>query len=109
MHREQILKVVSVTILSGATASSSTDISKYTLSAIEFPAAMTGTGLTLQVSQDDSTYVAVYNVTITKQDDKVVLVGTTYNTLEGLGKYIKVISSGAEGADRSFKLYLTPR
>jgi hypothetical protein len=105
--------VKTVTILDTATNSNSIDISKYTLVGIEFPAAMTGTGLTLQVSQDDSTFVTVYqgsgDVTIAKQNSKLVLIGSTLKTLEGLGKYLRVSSSGAEGADRTFKLYLVPR
>jgi len=111
-HVPQLL-VKTVTIANGATASDSTDISLFTLMGIEFPATMTGTGLTLTVSQDDSTYVTVYqgagNVTITKQDGKLVLVSSTYKSLDGLGKYLKINSSGAEGAARTFKLYLAPR
>ena len=110
---DKLLKVTSVTILSGATASDSVDTQRHTLTGIEFPATMTGTGLTLQVSQDNSTFVTVYqgagDVTITKQNSKVVMVAATNKTIEGLGRYLRVVSSGAEGADRVFKLYLAPR
>lgn len=108
-----VLKVQAVTILSGATASNTVDIQNYVLAGIEFPSAMTGTGLTLTVSQDDTTYVTAYqdasDVTITKQNSKLVMCGTTYRTLDGLGRYLRINSSGAEGADRTFKLYLVPR
>lgn len=106
---KSLLKVATVTIANGATASDAVDIAEYTLTGIEFPAALTGTGLTFQVSQDNSTFVDVHNTTITKQNSKLVLVGTTYNALEGLGRYLKVVSSGAEGAARTIKLYLVPR
>lgn len=107
------LAVRTVTIANGAANSTSVDVSKYTLVGIEFPATLTGTGVTLQVSQDNSTFATVYqgsgDVTITKQNSKLVLVGNTYRSLEGLGKYLRVVSSGNEGADRSLKLYLVPR
>lgn len=111
--KDLVLSVQSVTIANGGTNSTAVDISKYALAGIEFPAALTGTGVTLQVSQDNSTFVTVYqasgDVTITKQNSKLVLVGATYKTLEGLGKYLRVVSSGAEGAERTLKLYLVPR
>lgn len=108
-----LLKVSSIVISSGATASATIDMLNYVLVGIEFPATLTGTGLTLTVSQDDSTYVTVSqggsDVTITKQNSKLVLVGSTYRTLEGLGRYLRLNSSGAEGADRTLKVYLVPR
>lgn len=113
MDKELILFVQSVTIPNGSANSNAVDISKYTLAGIEFPATLTGTGVTLQVSQDNSTFSTVYqgagDVTITKQNSKLVLVGSTFKTLEGLGKYLRLVSSGAEGADRILKLYLVPR
>lgn len=113
MNKDLVLLVKNVTIANGGTNSTSVDISRHTLAGIEFPATLTGTGVTLQVSQDDSTFVTVYqgsgDVTITKQNSKVVMVGSTLKTLEGLGKYLRVVSSGAEGAERTLKLYLVPR
>lgn len=112
-NSDKLLKVTSVTIANGGTNSTSVDISRHTLVGIEFPATLTGTGVTIQVSQDDTTFATVYqgagDVTITKQNSKLVLVGTTYAALEGLGKYLRVVSSGAEGAERTLKLYLAPR
>lgn len=113
MNKDLVLLIKNVTIANGGTNSTSVDISRHTLAGIEFPAALTGTGVTLQVSQDDSTFNTVYqgsgDVTITKQNSKLVMVGSTFKTLEGLGKYLRVVSSGAEGAERTLKLYLVPR
>lgn len=126
------LNVKTFTIANGATVSGSADtlpfidMHNYVLVGIEFPAAMTGTGITFQVSNDaavyDSygvlatapvTYVPVYQgasvVTITKQNSTLVLLGTTYRTLEGMGRYLQVVSQAAEGGARTFKAYLVPR
>jgi len=112
MKHVPVLRVETVTIANGATASSSVDASLYTLVGVEFPAALTGTGVTVQVSQDNTNFVAAYqgsgDVTFTKQNSKLVLAASS-KLLEGLGKYIRVVSSGAEGADRTLKLYLVPR
>lgn len=102
------LKVDSVTILNGAQYSNAIDQLKHVVTGIEFPAAMTGTGLTFQVSQDNTNFVDVYNVTITKQNSKLVLVGSAYRSLEGMGRYLRLASSGAEGANRVFKVYSVP-
>lgn len=129
---KSVLDVVTFTIDNGQTVSGTADaqafidITNYVLVGIEFPATMTGTGVTFQVSNDTgvydsygavktapSTYVPVYQgsgvVTITKQNSTLVLVGTTYRALEGMGKYLQVVSQASEGAKRTFKAYLVPR
>jgi len=125
---KSVLKVVPFTIDNGQTVSGSADavpfidLTNYVLVGIEFPATMTGTGLTLQVSNDSgvydsygailaapTTYVSVYNTTITKQNSSLVLVGSTYRTLDGVGKYLQLVSSTSEGAKRTFNAYLAPR
>lgn len=129
---KSVLDVVTFTIASGQTVSGSADtlpfldLTNYVLVGIEFPAAMTGTGVTFQVSNDSgvydtygalktapSTYVPVYQgagvVTITKQNSTLVLLGTTYRSLDGMGKYLQVVSSGSEASARTFKAYLVPR
>lgn len=131
---KSVLTVVPFTIASGATVSGSADtlpfidITNYVLVGIEFPAAMTGTGVTFQVSNDTTpydsygsyvaankpvNYVPVYQgagvVTVTKQNSTLVLVGTTYRTLEGMGRYLQVVSQAAEGSARTLKAYLAPR
>jgi len=129
---KSVLDVVTFTIDNGQTVSGSADavpfidLTNYVLVGIEFPAAMTGTGVTFQVSNDSgvydtynnfktapTTYVPVYQgsgvVTITKQNSTMVLVGSTYRTLEGMGKYLQVVSQASEGAKRTFKAYLVPR
>lgn len=127
-----VLTVVPFTIASGQTISGSADaipfidVTNYVLVGIEFPAVMTGTGLTLQVSNDanvydsygaiankPTTYVPVYQgagvVTIAKQASTLVMAGTTNRTLDGVGRYLQFVSSSSEGAARSFKAYLVPR
>ena len=129
------LKVVTFTIPNGQTTQGATgstdalpfiDLTNYVLVGVEFPATITGTGLTLQVSNDTgvyntygdlatapTTYVAVYQgsgvVTITKQNSSLVLVDTTFETLTGVGKYLQFVSQASEGAKRTFKAYLVPR
>lgn len=128
-----VLKVLPFTIASGATVSGGSpdvlpfiDLSTYVLVGIEFPAAMTGTGVTFQVSNDAGvydtygnfkvapvTYVPVYQgsgvVTITKQNSTLVLLSTTERTLDVMGKYLQVVSQATEAAARTFKAYLVPR
>lgn len=127
-----LLNVVTFTIASGATVSGSADLipfidlTNYVLVGVEFPAVITGTGLTLQVSNDTgvydsygkyttapTTYVGVYQgagaVTIAKQASNLVLVSTTNRTIDGVGKYLQFVSSTSEGAARTFKAYLVPR
>lgn len=127
-----ILNVVPFTIANGSTTSGSADtlpfidLQNYVLVGVEFPATITGTALTLQVSNSanvfdtygnyttaPTNYVVVSqggsDVTITKQNSKLVLVGATYRTLEGIGRYLQFVSSGSEGGARSFKAYLVPR
>lgn len=102
------LKVDSVTILNGATTSSAIDQLRHVITGIEFPAAMTGTGVTFQVSQDNTNWVDSTVSAITKTNSSLVQVGSTYRSLEGLGRYLRLKSSGAEGADRVFKIYSVP-
>ncbi len=129
---KSVLDVVTFTIDNGQTVSGSADakafidITNYVLVGIEFPATITGTGVSFQVSNDTgvydsygavlvnpTTYVPVYQngslVSITKQVTALVLVGTTYRSLEGMGKYLQVVSQASEGAKRTFKAYLVPR
>ena len=110
---DPILRVSTVTIANGGTNSTSVDMQRHILTGIEFPAVLTGTGVTVQVSQDNSTFVAAYqgagDITFTKQNSKLVMAAATLRTLEGLGRYVRVVSSGAEGAERTLKLYSVPR
>lgn len=108
---KKLISVQSVTIPNGTATHTGIEITGYTLAGVEFPAALTGTGVTVQVSQDNSTFVDVYQgagvVTFTKQNSKLVL-NASGNLLLGVGKYLRVASSGNEGADRILKLYLAP-
>ncbi len=110
---DPILRVSTVTINNGVTVSSSVDMQRHILTGIEFPATLTGTGVTIQVSQDDSNWTTVYqgsaDVTITKQNSKLVMLGTTLRSLEGLGRYVRVFSTNTEGATRTLKFYSVPR
>jgi hypothetical protein len=113
MKKEPVLRVATVTIANGATNSGAIDISKGTVVGIEFPAAMTGTGVTLQSAPTETgTYVTAYqgaaDLAVVKQNSRLVL-NASHKLWEGLGPWLRLASSGAEGAERTFKVYISPR
>lgn len=88
-----------VTIASGATKSEVIDIGDATLVGVHFPAAFTGTGVTIYAHDDlDDAGVAT---------DKVATkaVGTVVTVSDVAPRLISLVSSGAEGADRSLTIY----
>lgn len=92
-----------ITIASGQTVSGGLDLQGLALTAIQMPAAFTGTAITFQGSFDDSTYQAIYN-TANSAYSITVSASRTYaiNPADFAGfRYIKIVSNGAEGAART--------
>lgn len=102
---------LSLTITSGTqTSNSSRTGFKATPVAVIFPAAMTGTGITFEVTDDGTNWYPLHNssgtlITITKVNG----VYHTLNTLDFAGvQEVRIKSSGNEDADRVFKLICRP-
>jgi len=96
----------SVTIESGQTESDPIDLFGRTVWAIEFPATMTGTGLTLKSGANEAlvrNFANDADYTVTKADSKIVPLDlrVTASLVD-----LILVSSGSEGADRTFVLYL---
>lgn len=112
-----VLRVIPVLIPSGASVPGATgilDLQEYVLVGIEFPATFTGTGVTFKVNQDaGATWIPVYQgagvLTVTKQLSTLVMLGTTFRSADGIGRYVQINSSGNEGQDSTVKAYLVPR
>lgn len=98
---------VPLTIVSGQQTSASNRTGfKSTPVAVIFPAAMTGTGITFEVSDDGVTFYPLYNssgalVSITKVNGAYHALNPT--DFAGVQE-VKIKSSGNEGSDRVFKL-----
>lgn len=95
------------TILSGATTSDIIDLEDRILCGFFMPAAFTGTALTI-TSSDTST--GTYTTAYMGGADQSIVVTTSKNVdlvpanFAGLGQYIKIVSDGAEGANRQIKV-----
>jgi len=95
--------ISSVTILSGATVSNSSPIQvDAAVVSIQTPAALTGTSFTLQGSQDGVNFGNIY------VDGAIYTFSVAASTVYQISPRvtiglaaIKIVSSGAEGADRS--------
>lgn len=96
---------VTVTIANGATVSGAADLAGATVLAVRTPAALTGTAMTFQVSDDGVTYVPLYNdgtlYSITVATSRGIPVN---KALFEPWDYVKAVSGSAEGADRSIVL-----
>ena len=97
-----------LTILSGATASGSMKIGEFSSGSVQLPAAMTGTALTIQTSNDNSTWASVRDVAgaakaaiTVAASITVPLHPETFNAL-----YMRLVSGSAEAADRTLLLGL---
>lgn len=98
-----------VTITGGQTVSAaSQDIGEFAVVALLLPAAFTGTSVSFQVSADGSTFGvltrpdgATYSVPVAAS-----LAIPVHGGLFQPWRYVKVVSSGAEGADRIVRLVL---
>jgi hypothetical protein len=99
-----------VRIASGQTVSTAVDLVGTTLTGVRLPATMTSTSYTFQVSEDGINYAVL--------DDGN---GTSYTRTCAQGRafsvdpamfygwpFVKIVSSGAEGADRDIVLVSNP-
>jgi hypothetical protein len=96
-----------VTIANGAQSSSVADLLGFTLCAVETPSAFTGTAITFEVSNDNSTFVPVH-----KEDGNAysITVSTSRATIVDIQKfrgfrYLKIKSGSAEGGARTVTLH----
>ena len=111
--RYQLTATYSVTIANGASLSSSIDLQDYVPVRIDMPAAWTAANLTIQVSNDDSTFVNLYKAGVEYTISGVsTSQGMAIPLQDGvhMGRYIKVRSgtSGTavnQGAARTLTIY----
>ena len=96
-----------VTIANGAQLSGAVDLLGFTLCAVETPATFTGTAITFEVSNDNSTFVPVH-----KEDGNAysITVSTSRATIVDILKfrgfrYLKIKSGSAEGGARTVVLH----
>jgi hypothetical protein len=106
--------LISTTIANGGTKTAAIDIGEGVLAGIIFPATLTGTGVTFETSWDGSTYyvpnVGGTDVTLAKQNSKLVPIKESVNQYtDYFGRYVKLVSSGAEGAERTLIVVVRPR
>lgn len=102
------IDIASVTIANGETVSSAAFMKNGVAGAIQFPAALTGTALTFQVSYDGVTYTALYAtggsaVSYTVAASRVIPLD---KEVFGAFPYIKLVSGSAEGAARTLIIYI---
>ena len=90
------------TIANGQTTSNAIKLMGRSLAALIMPAAFTGTSLTIKASIDGVTYLDAYNT-----DGNILTISCAANRYICLftpdffaTEYIKIVSSGAEGAER---------
>lgn len=107
--------VLTMTILSGATASNVLDTNNLPLASISNPAALTGTTLTVKgaLRKDDATKPLMYcdgatNTAVTipaSAGNLQAAIGDLAAALYGV-RYLQLVSNSAEGADRVFYVLL---
>lgn len=111
-------QVVSFVVLSGQSLSNTVtlpddaDFRSAALAGVECPAAVTSATLTLEYSRDESTWYAVFPagaadaLTIGADDANDVrrFVPVTPANYFALGRYVRLRTASAEGADREFNL-----
>lgn len=105
-----VYKILPFTIASGATAGDELEIDKFTMFALEWPTAFTGSVVTVQaLSGDGSTWVDV-----AVEGGSAVSIAVDLGDINGLDasalelaalSKIRFVSDGAEGADRQFYLH----
>lgn len=105
---DYVRSVLTGTIASSGTKTGSIAIGPNTVMAVQTPASMTGTELTFEISNDDTTFVplrdsagAAIAVTV---DTTAAAYALNANDFAGFN-YIKVVSGSAEGADRDIVLH----
>lgn len=95
-----------VTISNGTTTSNAIDLQGLCLVQIQTPAALTGTAITFQSSNDGVTYQPLYNDSNTQLS---ITVGTSRNyniaPTDFAGcRFLKIVSNASEGSDRAITL-----
>ena len=90
--------VYELTIASGATQSDHFRLTGDNIIGILFPAAMTGTSLTVEVSFDGSSFHALTGVSLGVTVDEALEVASS--TIFGW-PFVRFVSSAAEGAERT--------
>jgi hypothetical protein len=101
-------ETLTATIAPNGTVSSAVDLGARRLSGILWPAQLTGTSFTLQVSFDGITYKAARDfggnpITIVPTADTISLLGDLLANLKCV-RWIKLVSGTAEAAARSIGL-----
>lgn len=101
-----VIQTLDATISNGQTKSNSINMSGTLLKTILLPAAFTGSTLTFEVSEDNSTFLPYYNI-----NNMPVTIDISTGRAYGLGaidfysiKYLKIVSGSAEAAERTIKL-----
>lgn len=101
-----VVKTIEAQILSGQVKSDVIDMKGTSLKTILLPANFTGANLTFEVSDDGITFYPYYNI-----NDVPVTIDITQGRAYGVSaidfysiQYMKIVSSAAEGADRTLKL-----
>ncbi|MCP5362084.1 MAG: hypothetical protein H6908_05580 [Hyphomicrobiales bacterium] len=96
-----------ITIASGQTTSDAVDLRGTTLIAIQMPGSWTSADISFQASIDGSTFYDVYDsqgVAVTYAAGASQLI-SVHNVAAMAGlRYLKLVSSAAQGADRSLTL-----
>lgn len=92
-------------IASGGTKTQSLRISPYAQSGFVLPATFTGTGISFEVSSDNSTFAALYSsanalVSITVTQGRAYAFPLDVFPFA----FVKLVSNGAEGGDRTIQI-----
>ena len=107
---EQRTVSIPATIANGEAASSAIDMHGTRGVGIVFPAAMTGTGVTISGSMDGTNFYTLHtgsaDYAVAKQNSKCVKLDA--DMMKAAGRYIKLTSSGNEGAERAFTIIAVP-
>lgn len=102
-------KINTATIASGETVSDAVHLEDHVLCGFILPAAFTGASVTFRGSVNNSTYTTIYDYTNTAVGATVTQ-GRAYslNPIDFLSwPYIKIVSGGSEGAERSITILST--
>lgn len=107
-YANSLVETINAVITSGQTTSAIIDVSATTIKTIILPVAFDGANLTFTVSDDGITFYDYYNV-----DNIAVSITCTQGRAYGLAaidfysiRFLKIVSSATESADRTIKLIL---
>lgn len=100
-----VTQKVTVTIAASGTTSAAVAVGAGVPVGIAFPAALTGTAVTFQVSQDGVTYRNLYDAGAAYS---VTFTASVYEGLKAAlfagAAFVKVVSNGTEAAERTIEL-----